>query len=302
MLERNYDIHGLVRRIPENTKPRTTYIECDIRDSRTLVDIIATNAYDEIYNFAAQSDAVISVEHPTLSLEVNFTAVAVICAAIVGTTTKLFQAGSVEIFKGLDRETIDESTLDAYPRNPYAVAKLGAYWLARYYREQRECYICTGIISNAESIRRAPKFVTRKIVLAVKESLADPNYVMEIGDLDACRDWVHARDVAKAAWLMLQQPHATDYIIGLGKLHSVRDFITLAFQHAGVHVTWQNTGMEEIGVDATCGRKLVVVDPKFFRRYEAHTKPICGDVRKLSGIGWVPDYELVDIIDELFDC
>lgn len=314
--EKGYKIYGIIRHIPSKVLPDVTYLMCDLEDSSILKKHILNIRPNEIYNMAAQSDAVISIEQPEYTMAVNCNVVIALCEVVKELggiiSCKLFQASSMELYKGLDKEVIDEDTLEFYPKNPYAIAKLAAYWIVRHYREQYGCYINNGIISNAESPRRDIKFVTRKILASVKEIIKDPKFIMKIGNLDAQRDWIHAYDVAMAAWLMLQQDKPGDYIIGLGTNHSVRYFIERSFLKVGIKVKWirnsdsrkelwegiPNT-VDEIAVDALTGRVLVIVDPTLFRIYETKAQTICGNNNKLKSIGWVPKYSLDDIITDI---
>jgi len=300
--DHEYQIYGLVRSIPDAPCPEITYVTCDLEDTRELKEMIRYIQPDEIYNMAAQSDAVISMAEPESTMWTNANVVVALCEVVKELKVKLFQASSVELYKGLDRETINEEGLEFHPKNPYAIAKLAAYWTVRYYREQYGCYVTSGIISNAESPRRNVKYVTRKITTSVRQIIEDPNYVMKIGNLDAQRDWIHAYDVAMAACMSLQQEVPDDYIIGLGTNHSVRDFLERSFLQVGIKIKWigLRDSIDEVGVDESTGRTLIVVDPTLFRTYETvHKKTVCGDNTKLKSIGWVTYYDLDAIIAEL---
>lgn len=296
--DKSYKIFGIARSI--GTLQNVTYKICDICNTSLLRKIITEIMPDEIYNMAAQSDAVISVEQPEETMIVNAIVVTTLCELARQYKIKLFQAGSMEIYKGIKCEIIDETAETFYPVNPYGIAKLGAYWSVRYYREQKNCYVCTGIIFNAESPRRNEKFITRKVINGVKKSLVDPNYVLSVGNIDSKRDWIHAYDVAMAAWKILQQDKPGDYMICLGTNHSVREFIEKGFAKVGITIEWIGNSMDEIGIDTKSKRKLVQIDPKFFRTYESQTTSICGNNTKLLSIGWVPKYTLDDIINDLF--
>lgn len=308
---KNYCIYGVVRCLPADKLSYVTYFECDINDITKLKTVISSIVPDEIYNMAAQSDAVRSVLEPESTLWTNANVVVALCEIIrkikneSNRCIKLFQAGSVEIFRGLNigEERIDESVLTFYPKNPYAIAKLTAYWMIRYYREQHQCYMCNGIIFNAESPRRSEKFVTRKIASGVKQALKDPNYILTIGNLDAQRDWIHAYDVAMAAWLILQQGTPDDFMIGLGSNHSVRTFVEKSFAQVNIKIIWTGArgSTNELGYDYDTGRVLITIDPAFFREYETKTTPLLGNVNKLRSIGWRPVHSLDTIITELLN-
>lgn len=308
--EKGYEVHGIVRKLPAKLVKYVKYTVCDLEDIPLLKGIIRNISPDEIYNMAAQSDAVISMANPEHTMWINCNIVVALCELAKELGAKLFQASSVELYKGLppslnslDRY-VDETTLEFYPKNPYAFAKLAAHWSVRYYREQYGCYMVNGIIANAESPRRDIKYVTRKITTGVQQALVDPNYVMKIGNLDARRDWIHAYDVAMAAWMSLQQKQHGDYMIGLGETHSVRKFLELSFHQAGISLKWEGDrdSVDEVGVDARTGRCLVKIDPALFRTYEGKcSATICGNNTKLKSIGWTPKYNLKGIISELLN-
>lgn len=324
---KNYRIYGIVRTIPQNKLPGVTYLKCDLSDQEGLKQIIISVHPDEIYNMAAQTDALISISQPEETMWVNTNIVVTLCEMARQYGFKLFQSGSIEIYKGLNLTTIDENTLSFYPKNPYAISKLASHWMVRYYREQHGCYMVNGIIFNAESPRRKETYVTRKITLFVRKIfnltgdpqgldkienltgspqaldkiLNDPDYVLTLGNLDAERDWIHASDVAMAAWMSLQHNVPQDYIIGLGTNHSVRTFIEKSFAYVGITIIWKGKFINEIGIDDKTGRILVRIDPSLFRQYETKTVPLHGDNTQLKSIGWVPKYTLDDIIHELID-
>lgn len=301
--DKGYQIFGVVRKKPENPAPDVIYIESNLSGAGTLTELIVQLEPDEIYNMAAQTDAVASISEAEETIWLNGTIPLILCEAVhrVSKPIKLFQANSMEMYKGLNRLVIDEDELAVYPKNPYAIAKIAAYWSVRYYREQHGCYINSGIIFNAESPRRHPRYVTRKIANAIREMLNNFDAILTVGNLDAERDWIHAYDVAMAAWLSLQQPKPGDYVISLGATHSVRYFIEQSFHQVGITIKWEGPrdSVEERGVDASTGRLLVKVDPAYFRSYEAKTTPIYGNNTKLRSIGWIPKYSLDDIIVEL---
>lgn len=259
---------------------------------------------DEIYNLAAQSDAVISLSNPCLTLFTNANTVMALCDCVhhlnhqinrVNHPIKMFQANSVEIFKGIITNTeLDETNLAFYPKNPYAIGKLAAYWSVRYYRETYNDHMSNGIIFNAESPRRHPRYVTQKITHWVRNL----DNILEIGDLNAQCDWIHASDVALAAYNILQQPSGSDYVINLGHPRTVREFITVCLSRVSVKITWIGTGLQERGIN-DCGRVLVQVNPAYFRPYQSPLQRWSN--AKLVGTGWHPQYTFVDLIDDLID-
>lgn len=268
---------------------------------------------DEIYNLAAQADAVTSISEPEDTLLVNANSVMTICEVIRSLSTtkqiKLFQANSSEIFKGLtlkgtDNEKaliIDETKLEFYPKNPYAIAKLTAYWSVRNYREYHKLFLCNGIIFNAESPRRNPKFVVNKIARTIRAMKTNDQIQLIIGDLEAQRDWIHAYDVAMAAWTVLQQNDSDDYMISLNSHHTVRDTIQQACNITDIDITWKGDKqtMNEFGINAKTGQVLVTIDPKLFRPYELKTIPLVGNNTKLKSTGWSPKYSWSDMITEM---
>lgn len=299
LLNKNYEIYGLCRTLPTKILPKINYLLCDLSDVAKLKDIIIKYNFDEIYNLAAQTDAVLSLKDPEETLWLNGNVVMAICETIKGSGTcgsiKLFQANSVEIYKGLHISSIDESMLSFYPKNPYAIGKLAAYWTVKYYRDELKCFCCSGIIFNTESPLRNERYVTKKIVNTLKNKT-----LLKVGNVDSRKDWIHAYDVAFAAWLILQQEIADDYVIGLGETHSVKEFITLAYSHLNITIEWIGDGIELKGINKDNNELLVTIDAQFFRSYESNTAPLNGNNNKLRSIGWSPKYKLNDIIVDLF--
>ena len=258
---------------------------------------------------AAQSDAVNSIDDPEQTLIINGNSVMAMCEAVRSLKEikkiKVFQANSAELFRGLTQHAsdilrIDETILEFYPKNPYAIAKLMAYWIIRYYREYYDLYMCNGIIFNAESPRRNPKFVVNKIARTVRKILTNNDLQLVMGDLEAKRDWIHAYDVAMAAWISLQQPNSDDYVISLNQYHSVRDTIQEAFSVVGINVEWELT--KQTGVEKETGRVLVVTNRELFRSYEIKTVALIGDNSKLLSRGWIPKYTWESMIREMVLC
>lgn len=301
-MEKDYIIHGVVHTFPSISFLGVTYHVCDLINIIELERIIKEISPDEIYNFGAISDAVVSTKYPEETMLTNANSVTTICRIISNSDKKikLFQAGSVEMFKGTNQTHINEHTLEMYPKNPYAIAKMAAYWMVRYYREQKNCYVCNGIIFNAESKRRNSKFVTRKITNELRQITQNNDHIMSIGNMAAERDWIHAYDVANAAWLMLQQNIPEDYMICLGKNHTVKEFIEITANKLKIDLRWSGTDVNEIGVDQN-GRTIIKIDPQFFRGYETNTQPLIGDNSKLKNIGWVPKYDLLGIISDMLE-
>jgi GDPmannose 4,6-dehydratase len=252
----------------------------------------------EIYNLGAQSDAVMSLNDPCSTLFINSNTVMALCDCVhkLDYPIKIFQANSVEIFKGVVSDAVlDETNLEFYPKNPYAIGKLASYWTIRYYRETYAVHMSNGIIFNAESPRRHTRYVTQKITHWVRSLQQNPNTILEIGDLNAQCDWIHASDVALGAYQILQQPCGSDYIVNLGQPRTVREFITVCLERSDIPITWIGTGLQECGVSN--GHVLVKVNPTYFRPYPSPIQRWSN--AKLLATGWCPQYSFVDLIDEL---
>jgi GDPmannose 4,6-dehydratase len=211
---------------------------------------------------------------------------------------KFFQANSSELFKGLDSGIINETTLEFYPKNPYAIGKLLAYWTVRYYREYHNIYACNGIIFNAESPHRNIKYVLPKIVKKLNQILTTQDEILFVGNIDARRDWIHASDVATAIQKILQEENPKDFIIGSGATHSVRDFIECVFSKHNIYIKWEGMGVEEKGYDNT-GRLVIAIDPTLFRPYENNNQNLVADNQQLLSTGWAPQYSWDDLIADL---
>ena len=258
---------------------------------------ITSVAPQEIYNLGAQSDAVISLNDPCLTLFTNANTVMALCQCVhnMNHPVKVFQANSVEIFKGIVTDTLlDETNLAVYPKNPYAIGKLASYWTIRYYRETYNEHMSNGIIFNAESPRRHSRYVTQKITHWVR----NPDTILEIGDLNAQCDWIHASDVALGAYQILQQPTGSDYVINLGQPRTVREFITVCLNQISKTITWTGTGLQECGLDNN-GRLLVKVNPEYFRPYSSPLQRWSN--AKLLATGWCPQYTFLDLVRELIN-
>jgi GDPmannose 4,6-dehydratase len=303
LLEKGYQVHGIKRRTslfntdridhlykdPHEKGVRMFLHHGDMTDSSSLVRIIQQVLPDEIYNLAAQSHVAVSFEEPEYTANSDAIGALRILEAmrILGLekTTRFYQASTSELY-GLVQETPQKETTPFYPRSPYAVAKLYAYWITVNYREAYGIYACNGILFNHESPVRGETFVTRKITRAlarIKLGLQDCLY---LGNLDAKRDWGHARDYVEMMWLMLQQEQAEDFVIATGHQHSVRDFVNAAAAEVGMKISWKGKGVDEKGTDEK-GNCIVAVDPRYFRPTEVET--LLGDASKAKEkLGWVP--------------
>ena len=262
----------------------------DMTDTSSLIRIIQTIQPDEIYNLAAQSHVKVSFDVPEFTAETDAVGTLRLLEAVrilgMEHKTKIYQASTSELF-GLVQETPQKETTPFYPRSPYAVAKLYAYWIMKNYRESYGMFAVNGILFNHESERRGENFVTRKITLAacrIAQGLQDKLY---LGNLSPLREWGYAKDYVECMWLMLQQEKPEDFVIATGEQHTVREFCTLAFKYAGIELEWQGEGLAEKGIDKNTGKVLVEVDPKYFRPAEVQT--LLGDPTKARTVlGWNP--------------
>ncbi|MEO1594030.1 MAG: GDP-mannose 4,6-dehydratase [Pseudomonadota bacterium] len=315
LLEKGYEVHGIKRRSSSFNTDRIDHIYRDpheddvsfflhygdLTDSTNLIRIIQEVQPDEIYNLAAQSHVAVSFESPEYTANSDALGTLRILEAIriLGLTkkTKVYQASTSELY-GLVQETPQSETTPFYPRSPYAVAKLYGYWIVVNYREAYDMYACNGILFNHESPRRGETFVTRKITRAVARISLGLQDRLYLGNMDALRDWGHARDYVEMMWLMLQQDTPTDYVIATGHQYSVRDFVQRAAAVAGINIEWRGSGVDEVGVDAGSGETLIKVDPRYFRPTEVET--LLGDASKAHReLGWSPRMSIDDLIADM---
>ena len=293
LLEKGYKVYGLVRRKSkldfnnaEHLKDKVEFIFGDMTDVSSLIRAMKISEADEVYNLAAQSFVATSWESPLATAEIDGVGVTNMLEAIrtVKPEARFYQASTSEMF-GLVQEIPQKETTPFYPRSPYGVAKLYGHWITKNYRESYGLYACSGILFNHESERRGEEFVTRKITKAVariKNGLQD---VLELGNLDAKRDWGHSRDYVEAMWLMLQQEEADDYVISTGETHPVREFVTLAFKAAGMEVEWHGQADKEYATLKGTDKVVVRVNPKFYR--PAEVELLIGDCSKAEKkLGW----------------
>jgi GDPmannose 4,6-dehydratase len=314
LLKKGYIVHGVKRRSSlfntdridhlyqdphvDNAKFKLHY--GDLTDSTNLIRIIQQVQPDEIYNLAAMSHVAVSFETPEYTANADGIGTLRILEAIrilgLEKKTKFYQASTSELY-GLVQEIPQKETTPFYPRSPYAVAKMYAYWITVNYREAYGIYACNGILFNHESPIRGETFVTRKITRAlarIKLGLQDCLY---LGNMDSLRDWGHAKDYVEMQWLMLQQDHPEDFVIATGVQYSVRDFVNLAASELGIQITWQGQGIEETGTDQH-GRVIVKVDPKYFRPTEVET--LLGDPTKARvKLGWTPKTTFQELVTEM---
>lgn len=308
LIEKGYDVHGIIRRsssfntgriehlyldewVRDMHKRRLVHLHYgDMTDSSSLIRIIAEVKPDEIYNLAAQSHVKVSFDVPEYTADVDAVGTLRLLEAvrILGMEKKcrIYQASTSELY-GKVQEIPQSETTPFYPRSPYGVAKLYSFWIMKNYRESYGMYTANGILFNHESERRGETFVTRKITLAAARIAAGLQEKLYLGNLNALRDWGYARDYVECMWLILQQDKPDDYVIATGEYHSVREFATLAFRHAGINLRWEGEGIDEKGVDEANGRVLVEVDPRFFR--PAEVEQLLGNPAKArKQLGWNP--------------
>ena len=315
LLNKGYKVHGIKRRTSLFNTDRIDHLyqdphidnrnfvlhHGDMTDSSSLVRIIQQVQPDEIYNLAAQSHVAVSFEEPEYTANSDALGPLRILEAIrilgMEKKTRFYQASTSELF-GKVQETPQSETTPFYPRSPYAVAKLYAYWITVNYREAYGMYACNGILFNHESPIRGETFVTRKTtrgLARIKLGLQDCLY---LGNLDAKRDWGHARDYVEMQWLMLQQEEPDDFVIATGEQYSVRDFINAACEEIGINIRWEGTGVDEKGIDKNTGNIIVAVDPRYFRPTEVET--LLGDPSKAKEkLGWETRTTFKELVSEM---
>lgn len=308
LLEKGYDVYGMLRRSSVNTAERIEnlldenwidkmkytgrihFVYGDMTDSLNVVHLIKDISPDEIYNLAAQSHVAVSFQEPEYTANADGVGILRILEAIrilgLEKKTRVYQASTSELF-GKVEELIQTETTPFHPRSPYAVAKMYAYWITKLYREAYGMFVCNGILFNHESERRGETFVTRKITLAAAKIAQGKQAKLYLGNLSAKRDWGYAKDYVECMWKMLQHSEADDFVIATGETHTVREFCTLAFQCAGIHLKWQGEGMDEKGIEIKTGKVLVEVSKEFFR--PADVEMLHGNPHKAQSLlNWSP--------------
>ncbi len=299
LLEKGYEVHGIVRRSSVDRKERIEHLEGnphfhihygDMTDSISLIKIVSQVQPDEIYNLAAQSHVKVSFDVPEYTADADAVGTLRLLEAVrtagLEETCRFYQASTSELF-GKVQEIPQSETTPFYPYSPYAAAKQYAYWIVRNYREAYGIFASNGILFNHESERRGEIFVTRKITLAAANIAAGKQDKLYLGNLDALRDWGYARDYVECMWLILQYERPEDFVIATGEQHSVREFCTLAFRYAGIELEWSGSGVEEKGIDRKSGRVLVEVSSEYFRPTDVVT--LLGDPTKAkTELGWNP--------------
>ncbi len=315
LLAKGYEVHGLKRRAslfntdridhlyqdPHDQGRRLHLHYGDLTDAGNLIRLVQEVQPDEIYNLGAMSHVAVSFEQPEYTANVDGLGALRLLEAIrlLGLTqkTRFYQASTSELY-GLVQETPQRETTPFYPRSPYAVAKLYAYWITVNYREAYGIYACNGILFNHESPIRGETFVTRKITRAIARIRLGLQGCLYLGNLDALRDWGHARDYVEMQWRMLQQEKPEDFVIATGRQISVRAFVELACRYAGITVRWEGSGVTSRGIDVATGRTIVAVDPKYFRPTEVET--LLGDPTKAKlKLGWTPTTTVEELAQEM---
>ena len=307
LLEKGYQVHGARRRVSIfNTgridhlieAGRLTLHYADMTDSSSLISIVQKVQPDEIYNLAAQSHVAVSFHEPEFTANTDGIGVLRLLEAIricgLENKTRFYQASTSELY-GLVQEMPQNEKTPFYPRSPYAVAKLYAYWITVNYRESYGLYACNGILFNHESPKRGETFVTRKITRGLARVKWGLEERLVLGNINALRDWGHARDYVEMQWLMLQQDQPKDYVISTGEQHSVREFVEVAGEELGMSIDWNGEGVDEVGIDRKTGKVVVSIDRDYYRPSEVET--LLGDSSKArTELGWEPKtcfYELV---------
>jgi len=315
LLAKGYEVHGIKRRASSFNTDRIDHLYQDphqpgvrlrlhygdLTDATNLIRIVQQVQPDEIYNLAAQSHVAVSFETPEYTANADGVGTLRLLEAIrvlgLGDRTRFYQASTSEMF-GKVQETPQRETTPFYPRSPYGVAKLYAHWITVNYREAYGLFACSGILFNHESPLRGETFVTRKITRGLARIDAGLEDCIWLGNLDARRDWGHARDFVRAQWLMLQQPRPDDYVIATGEQHSVREFVERAGGCLGMRIEWCGSGVDEQGIDAATGRVVVRVDPRYFRPTEVDT--LLGDAAKARArLGWTPEIGFDQLVREM---
>jgi len=304
LLDKGYEVHGMIRRSSSfNTKridhifDRITLHYGDMTDGSSLLNLIAMIRPTEIYNLAAQSHVMVSFANPEYTTQTNALGILKILEAvrILGLNTRIYQASSSEMFGSAPPPQLEITPFQ--PCSPYGTAKLYAHWICKNYRASYNMFVATGILFNHESPRRGETFVTRKVSKAVANIWHRKQEFVTLGNLNALRDWGHAKDYVRAMWMMLQQDKPDDYIIATGETHSIRSLVEVAFAGVNIHITWSGEGLDEVGTDQH-GVVRVRIDPRYIRPNEVHN--LCGRPLK-SGykLNWQPEISFETLIHEM---
>jgi len=308
LLEKGYEVHGIVRRASLINTHRIDHIYNrihlhygDLTDSTNIVRVIQKVQPDEIYNLGAQSHVKVSFEMPEYTADVDGVGTLRVLEAVrllgMEDRVRIYQASTSELY-GLVQETPQSETTPFYPRSPYGVAKLYGFWIVKNYRESYGMHCSSGILFNHESPRRGETFVTRKITQGLSKISVGLQECLYLGNLDAKRDWGHAKDYVEAMWLMLQQDEPEDYVIATGVQYSVREFVEAAAPYFGMKIEWMGEGLNEVGYDWNTKRPVIKVDPKYFRPAEVET--LLGDATKAKEkLGWEPKISFKELVEDM---
>lgn len=311
LLEKGYEVHGLKRRSSSFNTDRVDHIYesndnfylhyGDLTDSTNIIRLISEIRPDEIYNLGAQSHVQVSFETPEYTANSDAIGVLRVLEAVrilgMEKSVKFYQASTSEMF-GLVQEVPQKETTPFYPRSPYGVAKLYGHWITKNYRESYNMFACSGILFNHESPRRGETFVTQKIVMALKAISDGTQSTLELGNLNAMRDWGHAKDFVRAMWLMLQQESPDDFVIATGEQYSVRQFIEACAPYFNMDIEWSGSGLDEVGVDIKTGKTVIVVNSRYFRPSEVES--LLGDpARAKQVLGWEPEISFKELVKDM---
>ena len=308
LLEKGYKVHGIIRRSSlintdriDHIYDKVTLHYGDLTDSTNLVRVIQQVQPDEIYNLGAQSHVKVSFEMPEYTGMVDGLGTLRVLEAVrllgMEKKTRIYQASTSELY-GLVQEVPQSEKTPFYPRSPYGVAKLYGFWIVKNYRESYGLHASSGILFNHESPRRGETFVTRKITRGLSRISVGQQDILYLGNLNAKRDWGHAKDYARAMWLMLQQDEADDYVIATGVQYSVREFVERAAPYFGINIVWDGEGLDEVGIDKSSGRVVVKVSSKYFRPAEVDS--LLGNPTKAKEkLGWEPEISFEQLIEDM---
>lgn len=310
LLDKGYNVHGIIRRSSSINTQRIDHLYDhpnlklhygDVTDSLTLMGVIKKTQPQEIYNLAAQSHVKVSFETPEYTAMVDGVGTLKILEAVrllgMDRDVRIYQASTSELY-GLVQEVPQNERTPFYPRSPYGVAKLYGYWIVKNYREAYNMFACSGILFNHESPRRGHNFVTKKIVDGLRRIQREEQSVLTLGNLNALRDWGHAKDYCKAMWMILQHHTPEDFVIATGEQYSVREFVQRCAPYFDMNIEWYEEGLDEVGIDVNTGKVVVRVDPKYFRPAEVET--LLGDSTKARKLlGWKPEYTFDDLVEEM---
>jgi GDPmannose 4,6-dehydratase len=310
LLSKGYEVHGIIRRSSSINTGRIDHIYSnpdlhlhygDVTDSLSIMNILKKHEPSEIYNLAAQSHVKVSFETPEYTAMVDGLGTLRILEAVrllnLEKKTKIYQASTSELY-GLVQEIPQKETTPFYPRSPYGVAKLYGYWIVKNYRESYDMFACSGILFNHESPRRGHNFVTKKIVNGLEAISSGRQECLYLGNLNAKRDWGHAKDYVEAMWLMLQQETPDDFVISTGEQYSVKEFVERCAPYFALKIRWEGEGLNEVGINEHTGKIVVRVDEKYFRPAEVET--LLGDSSKArSVLGWAPKHSFDALVEDM---